>query len=117
MKGIMSLPNFDFQSLTVTQMKVIASIAPDCTVNAITNSAVVGKYRLRVPERIYNLPNISCKNKFCVSHPDNKQRDVVAFFERKPFYETSALPKCEVAQYLFVCKYCLWPHEYENIWS
>jgi len=117
MKGIMSLPNFDFQSLTVTQMKVIASIAPDCTVNAITNSAVVGKYRLRVPERIYNLPNIRCKNKLCVSHADNKQRDVVAFFERKPFYETSALPKCQVAQYLFVCKYCLWPHEYENIWS
>jgi len=117
MKGIMSLPNFDFKSLTVTQMKVIASIAPDCTVNAITNSTVVGKYRLRVPERIYNLPNISCKNKLCVSHPDNKQHDVVAYFERKPFYETSALPKCKAAQYLFVCKYCLWPHEYENIWS
>jgi aspartate carbamoyltransferase len=117
MKGIMTLPNFDFQSLAVTQMKVIASIAPDCTVNAITNSAVAGKYRLRMPERIYNLPNISCKNKLCVSHPDNKQRDVVAFFERKPFYETSALPKCKEAKYLFVCKYCLWPHEYENIWS
>jgi len=80
MKGIMTLPNFDFQSLTVTQMKVIASIAPDCTVNAITNSAVAGKYRLRMPERIYNLSNISCKNKLCVSHSDNKQRDVVAFF-------------------------------------
>lgn len=117
MKGIMSLPNFDFESITVPQMKVLASIAPDCTMNAVANSAVIGKYRLHVPERIYNLPIISCKNKLCISNPLNKQRDVVTSFERVPFYQTSVLPNCKKAQYLFVCKYCQWPHEYEAIWN
>merc|ERR1712190_419855 len=117
MKGITSLPNFDFETLTVAQLKVIASISPGCTVNAIRASAVVIKYRLHMPERIYNLPNISCKNELCISNPKNKQRDVVAFFERVPFYETSALPGCKSGDYLFVCKYCKWPHQYENIWA
>eukprot|EP00971_Amphidinium_carterae_P305955 6079986-Amphidinium_carterae.1 len=30
--------------------------------------------------------------RLCVSHPNNKQRDVVPSFERVKFYETSALP-------------------------
>merc|ERR1712039_240860 len=117
MKGIISLPHFDFSTLTVAQLKVLASIAPGCTVNTIVNSVVTKKYRLRMPERIYNLPNIHCKNELCVANPKNKQRDVVAYFERVPFYETSALPGCKTAEYLFVCKYCKWPHQYENIWA
>eukprot|EP00418_Pyrodinium_bahamense_P100041 CAMPEP_0179025330 /NCGR_PEP_ID=MMETSP0796-20121207/7924_1 /TAXON_ID=73915 /ORGANISM="Pyrodinium bahamense, Strain pbaha01" /LENGTH=604 /DNA_ID=CAMNT_0020721337 /DNA_START=92 /DNA_END=1906 /DNA_ORIENTATION=+ len=117
MKGIISMPNFNFETVTIPQLKVLASIAPGCTVNAVSASMVVGKYRLHVPERIYNLPNIHCKNILCVSHPQNKQRDVVAFFERVPFYETSALPDCRHGDYLFVCKYCRWPHQYEGIWA
>jgi len=117
MKGITSLPNFEFETLTVAQLKVLASIAPGCTVNTVKNSTVTTKYRLHMPERIYNLPNIHCKNELCVSNPKNKQRDVVAYFERVPFYETSALPGCKAADYLFVCKYCKWPHQYENIWA
>lgn len=116
-KGLMSFPNFSFETLTVPQMKVLASIAPGCTVNAIKGSKVFAKYRLHVPERIYNLPNIRCKNGPCVSHPQNKQRDVVAYFERVPFYETSALPGCKAGEYLLVCKYCRWPHRYEDIWA
>lgn len=117
MKGIMTLPNFQFDSLTVSQLKVIASIAPGCTVNTVSGSEVKHKYRLHMPDRIYNLPNIHCKNELCVSNPKNKQRDVVAYFERVPFYETSALPGCKAAEFLFVCKYCKWPHQYENIWA
>mmetsp|Transcript_137522 Transcript_137522/g.293934 ORF Transcript_137522/g.293934 Transcript_137522/m.293934 type:complete len:603 (+) Transcript_137522:90-1898(+) len=116
-KGIMSFPNFDFETVDVSQMKVLASIAPGCTVNAVKASKVVGKYRLRVPQRIYNLPDISCKNRLCVSNPQNKQRDVVAFFERVPYYESSVVPSCQDVEYLFVCKYCRWPHRYEDIWS
>mmetsp|Transcript_117660 Transcript_117660/g.344566 ORF Transcript_117660/g.344566 Transcript_117660/m.344566 type:complete len:611 (+) Transcript_117660:50-1882(+) len=117
MKGIISLPSFDFETVTLAQLQILASIAPGCTVNAITASAVVGKYRLHVPEQIYNLPNTHCKNALCVSNPQNKQRDVVAFFERVAFYETSALPGCKAGDYLFICKYCQWPHQYADIWT
>merc|ERR1711871_546871 len=116
-KGIMSLPSFNFETLTVPQIKVLASVSPGCTVNLIKDSRVLRKYRLHVPRRIYNLPNIHCKNTLCVSHPDNRQRDVVGFFQSVPFYETSALPQLKSADYLFVCKYCQWPHEYKDIWA
>lgn len=116
-KGIMSLPSFDFEKLTVPQIKVLASVSPGCTVNLIKDSRVIRKYRLHVPLRIYNLPNICCKNVLCVSNPVNRQRDVVGFFHRVPFYETSALPHLKSADYLFVCKYCQWPHEYKDIWA
>lgn len=116
-KGMMSFPNFNFESVTAPQMKVLASIAPGCTVNAITNSEVVGKYRLHVPRRIYNLPNICCKNELCVSNPQNRQRDVVSFFERVRFYETSVLPGGKAGEFLYVCKYCKWPHHYSDIWT
>lgn len=119
MKGVMACPDFDFAAMTVSQMKVLASIAPGCTVNTIANSCVAGKYRVKVPVRIYGLPNIRCKNPLCVSNPQNKQRDVLTFFERVEFYETSALPGCKTgtADHLFVCKYCRWPHQYDDIWA
>jgi len=98
-------------------MKTLASIAPGCTINAIKDSKVRNKFRLAVPERIYNLPGINCINSQCVSHPPNRQRDIVAFFERVPFYETSVLPGCQAAEYLFRCRYCRWPHTYEDIWN
>lgn len=116
-KGMMSFPNFNFAVVTVPQLKTLASIAPGCTVNAISDSAVVGKYRLQVPRRIYNLPNICCKNDLCVSSPGMKQRDVFPFFERARFYETSALPGCKAGDYLYLCKYCKWPHQYADIWT
>merc|ERR1712125_239492 len=94
-KGIMVFPGFDFEKVTIKSMLVLAFIAPGCTINMIMNSKVVGKYRVQLPHRIYSLPNISCKNPLCVSNTVNKQRDVSAFFERVPFYETSALPGCK----------------------
>lgn len=117
MKGILSFPNFDFESLSVPQLKVLASVAPGCTVNVVKGSQVVKKFRLKVPLRIYNLPNIRCINQLCVSNPLNKQRDIPASFERTTFYETSAIPGCKAAEYLYICKYCKWPHQYKDIWS
>ncbi|CAK0911035.1 unnamed protein product, partial [Prorocentrum cordatum] len=57
-KGLLALPDYDLSTVTVKEMKMMASIAPGCTVNAIQSSKVVGKFRLTVPERIYNLPNL-----------------------------------------------------------
>lgn len=116
-KGIMSFPNFEFEKVSVPHMKVLASVSPGCTVNAIADSKVVAKYRLSVPQRVYNLPNIHCKNKLCISNPQNAQRDAVAYFDRVPFYETSALPGGYKSDYLFVCKYCRWPHMHADIWA
>lgn len=116
-KGILTLPGFDYKSLRVEEMKMMASVAPGCTFNCVNDSKVVAKYRLQVPERIYNLPNISCKNSLCVSNPVNRQREIVAYLERVPYYVSSVLPNCTESEYLYVCKWCRWPHVYENIWD
>eukprot|EP00403_Amphidinium_massartii_P022168 CAMPEP_0178390382 /NCGR_PEP_ID=MMETSP0689_2-20121128/10619_1 /TAXON_ID=160604 /ORGANISM="Amphidinium massartii, Strain CS-259" /LENGTH=583 /DNA_ID=CAMNT_0020010893 /DNA_START=44 /DNA_END=1792 /DNA_ORIENTATION=- len=117
LKGIMHFPNMNFAEISAMQLKIMASIAPGCTVNAISSSSVVKKLRLHMPEQIHGLPNTSCKNELCVSHPNNKQRDVVTSFVRVKFYETSALPGADASQeFLFVCKYCQWPHQYKDIW-
>ncbi|CAE7830796.1 pyrBI [Symbiodinium sp. CCMP2592] len=93
---------------------MLASVAPGCTFNCVAGSKVVAKYRLQVPERIYNLPNISCKNALCMSNPKNKQFECVAYFERVPFYTTSVLPDCAESEFLYVCRWCRWPHVYED---
>eukprot|EP00931_Biecheleriopsis_adriatica_P114768 TRINITY_DN90682_c0_g1_i1.p1 TRINITY_DN90682_c0_g1~~TRINITY_DN90682_c0_g1_i1.p1 ORF type:complete len:588 (-),score=134.32 TRINITY_DN90682_c0_g1_i1:78-1841(-) len=116
-KGIMTLPNFDYRNLKVQELKMLASVAPGCTINCVAGDKVAAKYRLQVPERIYDLPNISCKNVLCVSNPKNRQRDVKAYMERVPYYETSVLPNCKATEFLYVCKYCRWPHVYESIWD
>lgn len=124
-KGIMSLPNFEFASGESFEdlherawiFKALGCIVPGCTVNKVENARVVAKFRLQVPPRFRDLSaNISCKNALCVSHPKNKQRDVVACFERVKYYETSALPHLKSAEFLFLCQYCKWPHEYKDIW-
>jgi len=117
MKGFMSFPNFPLDALTLTHMKVLASIVPGCTVTAFRADSMVCRYRLQLPERICNLPNTHCKNELCVSHPNNRQRDVFADFQREAFYKTSALPHCDSAEFLFICRYCRWPHVYEDIWA
>merc|ERR1719428_209037 len=125
-KGIISLPGVGIGDLSVPQLKMLASVAPGCTVNVVESSHVMKKYRLHVPERIYDLPNIACRRAACISNPKNGQRDVVTAFERVPFYETSALT-CTPAdgtgpsspgtsEFLFVCKWCRWPHRYNEIW-
>mmetsp|Transcript_34290 Transcript_34290/g.79926 ORF Transcript_34290/g.79926 Transcript_34290/m.79926 type:complete len:617 (-) Transcript_34290:68-1918(-) len=116
-KGILTLPRYDYQQLRVQDVKMLASVAPGCTFNCVAGSKVVAKYRLQVPERIYNLPNISCKNALCMSNPKNKQFECVAYFERVPFYTTSVLPDCAESEFLYVCRWCRWPHVYEDIWD
>ncbi|CAJ1328339.1 unnamed protein product [Effrenium voratum] len=116
-KGILTLPGFDYKCLRVQEVKMMASVAPGCTFNCVNGSKVVAKYRLQVPERIDNLPNISCKNSLCVSHPKNRQREIVPYLERVPYYVSSVLPNCPECQHLYVCKWCRWPHIYENIWD
>lgn len=99
-KGLISLP--EIRSFDERQIKMLAAIAPDCTLNIVKDSHVTRKYRLSMPPRVYNLPGISCKNEDCISHP-NHHEPISAEFYRS---EDST----------FVCRYCERPHEFQDIW-
>ncbi len=99
-KGIISLP--DFARFDDRQIKMLGAIAPGCTFNMIANGAVKEKYRLRMPRRVYDLDQISCKNEDCVSHWEQHEH-VVPEFHRS-------------AENTFVCMYCERPHDFREIW-
>merc|ERR1711918_225960 len=81
-KGIISLPNFPTSQFDRKALKKLAALAPGCTVNIIEGSEVRKKFRLHMPPRIYNFDIIRCRNKDCVSHPSNMQREVEPHFVR-----------------------------------
>lgn len=99
-KGFISLPNLP--ALNGKQIKKLAALSPDCTLNIIENYCVKKKYRLHMPPRIYGFESISCKNKACISYPDN--------FE-------NVIPEFHRIGKLFKCAYCEEPHTYNRIWK
>eukprot|EP01063_Lacrimia_lanifica_P007031 TRINITY_DN14454_c0_g1_i1.p1 TRINITY_DN14454_c0_g1~~TRINITY_DN14454_c0_g1_i1.p1 ORF type:complete len:633 (+),score=218.93 TRINITY_DN14454_c0_g1_i1:216-1901(+) len=158
-KGVITLP--EQPELSRECLHMLAALAPGCTVNTITDGAVVKKLRLAAPARIFKMPNASCANKSCISHEQQQQPDVFSDFMRVPFYLTTAL-NCQVpayeiqlkgeleaatsgsdlsaslnslgddsngggnsprflqretTQYLYVCRYCMWPHFYKDIFQ
>ncbi len=100
-KGIISLP--DILEFDERQLKMLAAIAPGCTLNMVKDSEIRKKYRLHMPPRIYNFDEISCKNENCISNPRNFE-DV-----RKEFYRSE--------KSTFVCRYCERPHNFHEIWD
>jgi len=100
-KGIISLP--DILELSDTEIKKLAAIAPECTLNIIHEASVQEKFRLHMPPQIYNFEEISCKNENCISHPD-KHQHVKTYFLRSN-------------ESRFVCKYCERSHSFEEIWD
>jgi len=100
-KGIISLP--DILGLSDTEIKKLAAIAPECTLNIIKDESVLEKYRLHMPLQIYNFEEISCKNENCISHP-LKHQHVKTYFIRSKDSR-------------FVCKYCEKSHSFEEVWD
>lgn len=100
-KGIISLP--DILAFDEKNLKILAAIAPGCTLNMIKGSKVIKKYRLHTPPRIYNLEAISCKNENCISFPSHFEQ-VRQEFDRG---ENGR----------FTCRYCERPHKYDEIWD
>lgn len=100
-KGIISLP--DILEFDERQLKMLAAIAPGCTLNIVEGARIKKKYRLNMPPRIYNFDEISCKNESCISNPSNFE-DV-----RKEFYRSK--------ESTFVCRYCERPHNFDEIWD
>ena len=145
-KGVLSLPLATQVDLSEKDLKMLAAIAPGSIVNFINDGKVVTRYELSTPPRIYGIPNVACGNVNCVSHKSANQPDVKPDLVRVPFYVTTALkckvPAYEmrlsgqmanisldgsdsedgsktdvgVGHHLFVCRYCMWPHFYNDIW-
>lgn len=97
-KGYISLPD---RYLSKKEIKKLAAIAPNTTVNIIKDASVKEKYRIKLPPKIYNFDEIRCKNENCITHPKNGE-NVGASFIR-------------IGDKL-VCEYCETPHEYSEIW-
>jgi aspartate carbamoyltransferase len=100
MKGIIFRP--EYSEPKVKKLKQIAALAPGCTVNIIKEKKVVKKLKLNMPPRIYNFPNICCKNSDCISH-SSQGENVPAEFYR-------------IADDKFKCKYCEKTHSFKAIW-
>jgi len=85
------------------QMKKLAAIAPESTLNIIKNSVVQNKFRIHMPPRIYDFQEISCKNPNCISHPNHHEKALTEF--RK------------TSDNKFICKYCDKVHTFKEIWN
>jgi len=99
-KGIISLP--DITRLEQKEIKMLAALAPECTLNFIEDQSVNRKIRLHMPPRIYNFPNISCKNEGCITHPSQFQNVTTHFYQKGE---------------RFVCRYCEKSYSYMEIWD
>lgn len=97
-KGYISLPD---RYLTKKEIKKLSAISPNTTVNIIKESSVKEKYRIKLPPKIYNFEEISCKNENCITNPKNGEGAPASFVR--------------IGDKL-VCEYCETPHTHEEIW-
>ena len=100
-KGLISIPDID--DFDEKQIKMLGAIAPGCTLNKIHKHTVYKKLRLKMPPRIYNFEEISCKNESCVSHSSNSEQVTPEFLRS----EAST----------FICRYCEKEHTFQEIWQ
>ncbi|MBN1412566.1 MAG: aspartate carbamoyltransferase [Spirochaetales bacterium] len=100
-KGIISIP--DITEFDQKNLKKLAAIAPECTLNFIKDQEVIRKFRLHMPPRVYNFDELGCRNPDCISHPDNAED------AQTEFYRSHANK--------FICKYCERPHTFKEIWK
>ena len=88
-KGMLMIED---RRLTEQEMKIVASVSPGCTVNIIENGTVAAKYKLRLPEKVCDVPGMMCANKGCISRPE---------------YEESVSPRMlKVGDQRVRCYYC-----------
>mmetsp|Transcript_46687 Transcript_46687/g.107925 ORF Transcript_46687/g.107925 Transcript_46687/m.107925 type:complete len:570 (+) Transcript_46687:59-1768(+) len=114
-RGYISCPELDVNRWDRPLLKKLAAMAPGSILKVIEDGLVSKEYRLQVPPRIYNFPDISCKNVSCVSHPDNMQHEVPPHFLRASSRQTE-LSKPQQTWH-FSCKYCEALHDFWQIWD
>lgn len=105
--GFITVPSFDIEQWDRGNLKRLAAIAPGGVLQVVRDGTVCKEFNLLVPPRIYNFENISCKNALCISHPDNQQHEVPAYFLRDNLPGVMA----------FTCKYCENRHNFEQVWD
>jgi aspartate carbamoyltransferase len=101
-KGIISLPNHP--DLSHTELRRLAAIAPECTLNIVEDNMVIVKYRLHMPPKIYNFKDIGCKNEVCISNPKHFENVNPCFVRVDDENNT------------FACVYCERVFRYQDIW-
>mmetsp|Transcript_35298 Transcript_35298/g.112303 ORF Transcript_35298/g.112303 Transcript_35298/m.112303 type:complete len:571 (+) Transcript_35298:126-1838(+) len=112
--GFISVPEMDITNWDRQPLKRLAAMAPGSILKVVHDGQICKKYRLQVPPRIYNFPDISCKNTACVSHPGNMQHEVPPYFLRvAPKHRTAGAPET----WAFSCKYCETIHDFWQIWD
>lgn len=100
-KGIIFRPgNWE---LTRKDLKRLAAVAPNCTLNIIKDGKVDAKYRTHMPPRIYNFGDLSCSNDACISHPSQGEGVPAMFYRTQDGH--------------FVCAYCGKFHNFKEIWA
>lgn len=100
-KGIIFRPG-EYE-LKRADLKRLAALAPNCTLNLIKDGKVEKKYRTHTPPRIYNFSDLSCSNEACISHPLSGE-GVPASFHRTHDGK-------------FECAYCGRVHTFKEIWK
>mmetsp|Transcript_59604 Transcript_59604/g.129023 ORF Transcript_59604/g.129023 Transcript_59604/m.129023 type:complete len:599 (+) Transcript_59604:61-1857(+) len=113
--GFLTAPDFNIDQLTWLPLKKLAAMSPGSTLSILKAGRIHKKFTLQVPPKIYNFPDISCKNEACISHPDNMQREVSAYFHRLN-YEVPVEANT-TASWAFTCKYCETVHTFWQIWD
>jgi aspartate carbamoyltransferase len=99
-KGIISIPGQE--TWARPDLKRLAAIAPGCTLNIVQDGAVHKKFKLHMPPRIYNFPDIHCRNSDCISHRESFENAIPEFYR--------------LDGTTFICKYCSRQHRYQDIW-
>ena len=100
-KGIIFRPGeYEF---TRKDLKRLAALAPNCTLNIVKDGKVSKKFRTHTPPRIYNFEDLCCSNEACISHPVNGE-GVPAKFHRTHDGQ-------------FQCAYCGRVHSFKEIWN
>jgi len=114
-RGFIAVPDCDIDSWDRQPLKRLAAMAPGSTLDVIEDGRICRAYRLQVPPRIYNFPDISCKNKACMSHKSQMQHEVPPYFLR---IKTCAAGKHSFSDTgAFTCKYCEHTHDFWKIWD
>ncbi len=69
-KGIMMIEDREF---TDRELRAIAAVSPGCRVNTIRDGQVATKHELRLPNRIFGIPQMACPNKGCITHKKHEE--------------------------------------------
>ncbi len=100
-KGIIFRP--DHPALTEGEVRRLAAVAPGATVNLIRSGSVIRKYRLSMPERIYGMEALICRNESCITNPANHEPVLPTF--RKS------------GENRYTCEYCDTAYGFKEIWQ